>query len=342
MAKKNQKTEQTQSLDLSKGFSGGAFASLKSLREKQKADAQREDEAARREAQERTRREEEARQAALRETRDLRFTESDLIDDSDMTDEEIFAASMREMDSGRVDLYQSKFNARETQKTKPKDEPAPLTMTDEEREFAIFTQEMAMSKVQRIVTPAKPQHKTRNKKKYDKDGKVITELPQSSEDVQEVPHVSPITVSSAPSVVESGMKTDYLDATVSVTQVEKGGNVLNEPETVDTITPAQKKLLKDIRHYESRYGMLMTLRLRGLTLNAAISRLNDFIDACIRDRRPYALIICGKGLNSADRPVIKEYTMDILKSDTRVIEFVPALNEDGDFGSIYASFKINK
>lgn len=343
MAKKNQKTEQSQSLDLSKGFSNGAFGGLKSLRDKQKADAEEKDAASRREAQERERREAAAREAAMRETRDLRFTESDLLDDSDMTDEEIFAASMRDMDAGRVDLYQSKFNAREPQKTAPKAETAPLTMTDEEREFAIFTQEMAMSKVQRLVTPKKPAHKVRNKKKYDSNGKCVTETPEDAVDeTADVAPISPVSVSSAPAVQESGMKTDYIDSAVSVTQVEKGGNILNEPDVGATMTSSQKKLLKDVRHYESRYGMLLTLRLRGLTLNAAISRLQDFIEACVRERRPYAQIVCGKGLNSPDHPVIKEHTVDLLRSDARVTEYAPIINEDGDFGSIYVAFKINK
>ena len=126
-----------------------------------------------------------------------------------------------------------------------------------------------------------------------------------------------------------------------VVELEKGEDITQHPDVVDTITASQKKLLKTIKHYESRYGMLMTLHLRGLTLNAAISRLNDFIDACIREKRPYALIVCGKGIHSTDKPVIKEYTIDILRNDSRVTEYAPVINEDGDFGSIYAAFKIN-
>ena len=337
MAKNKKKAEQDVSLDFSKGFSTGAFDRLKSLQEKQKAEMAQKEASQRRLAEERARREAAEREAAMRATRDLRFTEDDLSDDESLSDEEIFAASMQAMESGKLDLYQSKFNSKEAPKKAPKDEPAPMTMSDEEREFAIFTQEMAMSKVQRLVTQKKPEHKVRNKKKYDQNGKVITD---DAETEQPVATISPVSVSAAPSVQESGMKTDYLDPVVSVTQVEKGENVLEQPDIAETLTASQKKLLKDIRHYESRYGMLMTLRLRGLTLNAAISRLNDFFDACIRERRPYALIICGKGLNSADKPVIKAHTMDMLRSDSRVIEYVPVINEDGDFGSVYASFRL--
>ena len=307
----------------SKNFGGGAFQTLKTLQDRHREldDAK---------AQEQRRQDEEnarKQQERLRETRDLRFTEDDLFG-SDLSDEEIFAASMRAMDSQPLDLYQSKFNAREhVPKPSQKPEPAPLTMTDEEREFAIFTQEMALANVQRLVSPPK-KSKNRTKKS----------VAQNSDQASEMIELSSVKIDPVP--VEPGMKTDFLAHDVAVTQVEKGGDITQNPEPADTMTAAQKKLLKDVHHYESRYGMLMTLRLRGLTLNAAISRLDDFIAACIRERRPYAHIICGKGIHSADRPVIKEYTIDILRNDARVTEYAPILDEDGDFGALYAAFKL--
>lgn len=321
MAKKKQRnSEETLSLDMSKGFSTGAFSSLKSLQDIRKSEEEdRKEAAAQREAQERARRE-----AQKIQIRDFRFTEDDLNDSSDMSDAEIFEASMKEMDKG-VDVYQSKFNVKEKPKTQAsKDDPAPLTMSDEEREFALFTQEMAISNVKRLAAPQKPVHKVRNKGKY----------AQKAEDLESL---QPVSVDNT--VQEPGMRTDYVAPTVAVTQVEKGDNLIERPDMDDAMTASQKQLLHDIKRYESRYGIVITLKLRGMTLNAALSRLDDFISACIRDKKPYALIICGKGLGSAGEPVIKNNTIDILRSDKRIIEYAPVLNADGDFGSIYISLR---
>lgn len=329
MSKKNKQTQTS-----SKAFSTDAFSTLKELQNKLKLESAQKAENERQAAIQKAKRDAEI----LRETRDLRFTDNDLLDDN-MSDEEIFAASMREMESQSLDLYQSKFNTKEQPKKQKKEESPILSMTDDEREFAIFTQEMAISKVERLVAKQKPVHKVRNKKKYDANGKIIQNDELENTEETSLDAYSPVDIS-APKP-QPGMKTQYITPTTSVTQIEKGADITQQPDVADSVTTSQKKLLKTIKHYESRYGMLMTLHLRGLALNAAISRLNDFIDACIREKRPYALIVCGKGLNSADKPVIKEYTIDILRNDNRVTEYVPVINEDGDFGSVYAAFKLN-
>jgi DNA-nicking Smr family endonuclease len=324
MAKKNKRPSET-SFSLDQKFSTDAFASLKSLQARHKADAeeQREQEArkaAEAKAKEAARAREEAALA-----RDFRFTEADLTDKSGLSDEEIFEASMAAMND--VDIYQSKFNAKDLPPKSTKEpEKAPLTMTDEEREFAIFTQEMAISNVKRLSGPVKQPHKTRNKRKY-------------AQTAEALENFSPVNVELSAAQTAPGMKTDFVAPEVSVTQIEKGDDILERPDMADAMTTAQKQLLRDIKRYEARYGIIITLKLRGMTLNAAMSRLDDFISACIRDKKPYALIICGKGLHSENTPVIKEGTMDALRSDKRIVEYAPVLNADGDFGSIYVSFK---
>ncbi|MBO4351825.1 MAG: Smr/MutS family protein [Proteobacteria bacterium] len=325
MAKKNKRiTDDVVSGDFSKGFSTGAFSGLKSLQNIRKAEEEERTEQEKREADAQAKREEAMRLEAMR-MRDFRFTEADLHDESDLTDEEIFEQSMMQMDSKPVDVYQSKFNVKEAPKPTQKDASAPLTMTDEEREFALFTQEMALSNVKRLTKTPKPAPKQRNKKKYSE--------PAILEDF------SPVNVDAAPTQPESGMKTDFIAPQVAVTQVEKGEDLLERPDINEAMTTAQKQLLKDVKRYESRYGMVITLKLRGLTLNAAISRLDDFMSACIREHKPYALVICGKGLGSAGEPVIKNAAIDMFRSDKRVTEYAPLLNSDGDFGSIYIALK---
>ena len=323
MAKKKQRTsDDSVQMDMSKGFSTGAFSSLKSLQDIRKSEEdERKEAAARKEAQERARREAEKVQM-----RDFRFTEEDLHDDSDMSDAEIFEASMMQMDK-KVDVYQSKFNIKEAPKAQAKTEEADhLTMSDEEREFALFTQEMAISNVQRLTAPTKPVHKTRNKGKYNQKPEMLENL-------------NPVSIDSTPSVQETGMRTDFIEPTVAVTQVEKGDNLIERPDMEDAMTASQKQLLHDVKRYEARYGIVITLKLRGMTLNAAMARLDEFISACVRDKKAYALIICGKGLGSAGEPVIKNNTIDRLRSDKRIVEYAPVLNSDGDFGSVYISLR---
>lgn len=326
MAKKNKRVAETSaSFGLDKKFTTDAFASLKSLQARQKAEAeeQREREA-QRAAAEKAKEIARAREKAACE-HVFRFTEADLADTSGLSDEEIFEASMAEMKD--VDIYQSKFNVKELPKQQVKSPETPhLTMTDEEREFALFTQEMAISQVKRLSGPVKRPHKTRNKRKY-------------AQPVEALENFSPVNVELNTVPTEPGMKTDFVSSAVSVTQVEKGDDLLERPEMSDAMTQAQKQLLKDIKRYEARYGMIITLKLRGMTLHAAMSRLDDFISACIREKKSYALVICGKGIHSENIPVIKEGTLEALRSDKRIVEYAPVLNADGDFGSIYVSFK---
>lgn len=325
--KKNHSSAPTNTESTGKGFATNAFSSLKTLQEIRKNDeeekrAQRAKEEAEAEARRKSREREEAEAK-----RSLRFTDEDLHDTSGMTDEEIFAASMSALDGAQI--YDKKFNAKElppSPKSPLHDEEPHLTLSDEEKEFAIFTQEMAISNVQRLTKPSKPIHKTRNKGKYLQTAQALVE-----KDV--------VTIDARPNIQESGMKTDFIAPTVAVTQIEKGTDILEEPDIEDSITTTQKQLLRDVKRHEARYGLILSLRLRGLTLNAAMSRLETFIDACQNDRKPYALIICGKGLGSEGAPVIKEGVIDKLRHDARIVEYAPVLNDDGDFGSVVVAFK---
>ena len=58
------------------------------------------------------------------------------------------------------------------------------------------------------------------------------------------------------------MQTTHVDPVVTVTQIEKGDDIIEHPDVVDAMTASQKKLLKDVHHYEGRYGMVLTLHLR--------------------------------------------------------------------------------
>ncbi len=329
MAKKKASASEKTGLDMGKGFATNAFSGLKTLQamrksedEDKRAAREIEEARARARASARAREESEAK-------RPLRFAEEDLTDASGLSDEEIFAACMAQMDG--ADIYDKKFSAKETPKTPAshQDGDMPhLSLSDEEKEFAIFTQEMAISNVQRLTKPAKPAHKTRNKGKY----------LQKAEDLAEKDIVK---IDARPAVAESGMRTTYVAPAVAVTQIEKGCDVVEEPDLAAGMTARQKQLLHSVKRHEVRCGPAIALRLRGLALNAALSRFDAFIDACIAEKKPYALIICGKGLGSDGAPVIKEGVIARCKSDPRIAEYAPAVNGDGDFGSLYVALCVS-
>ena len=334
MAKKNQhnhsNAQPDHSLDLSKGISTNAFSSLKSLQEIRKAAAEDRKLEEAQKAAERQKAQKAAQKAAKRQIElenstgrgaYMRFTEEDLHDTSDLSDEEIFAASMDALD--QADLYQEKFNKKEApipKNAKPVEHT--LTMTEEEKEFAIFTQEMAITQVRRLDSG---QSKKKNRIRF-----------------EPVPKTLSPTIDATPTTTSSGMKTNFITPTVSVTQSIKGDDVIaqNAPPTPeDPLTPSQRKCLKEINRFQERFGSVITLKLRGLVLNAAMHRLNDFLDSCARTKTRYGLIICGKGIGSKDEPVIKNSTLETLRSDDRIAEYIPVLNEDNDFGSLYVVFK---
>ncbi len=329
MAKKNNKPQKqnidpnSNSLDLSKGFGNGAFASLKSLQEVRKAEAedkalaQKQLEQARLEAQKAAQKAAELEwqyENATGRGKYTRFTEEDLTDTSNMSDMEIFEASMKKLD--QADLYTEKFNKKEAPK-KVVEAEHQVTMTEEEKEFALFTQEMAITQVQRLQKP----------------GKKAKQTP--------VPERLNPNINAAPSERPANTRTDFVTPVVTVTQSVKGPDALAETQDQpqDPLTENQHHYLKEIHRYQERFGGIITLKLRGYALEAAMRRLNDFIDACCCEKRQYGLVICGKGLGSQGEPVIKLETIARCKADDRIVEYVPVLNEDGDFGSLYIVFK---
>lgn len=207
MAKKKQSSNEKSTLDMGKGFATNAFSGLKTLQDMRKSEDEEARAArARAEAEAQARRIAREREEAEAK-RSLRFTDEDLSDKSGLSDEEIFAACMESMNG--AEIYDKKFNAKEAPKkvVKTDDEPH-LTLTDEEKEFAIFTQEMAISNVQRLTKPTKPAHKVRNKGKYQQQAQALVE--------KEI-----VTVDARPAVQESGMRTAYVAPTIAVTQIEK-------------------------------------------------------------------------------------------------------------------------
>lgn len=329
MAKKRQTSMDKSASDAGKGFATNAFSSLKTLQDKRKSDDEE-----KRAARERAEAEARARRLArereeLEAKRSLRFTNEDLTDDSGLSDEEIFAASIDSMDG--AEIYDKKFNARELPK-RPADvgadaEPS-LSLTDEEREFAIFTQEMAITNVQRLKKPQKSVCKTRNKGKY-------------LQKVQALVEKDIVSVDARPAIQESGMRSAYVTPSVVVTHIEKGTDVVKSSDVAEGMTQNQTQLLHNVRRYEARYGTVIALRLRGLALDAALSRFDSFVEACIAAKKPYALVICGKGLGSDGAPVIKEGVIARCRRESRIVEYVPVINEDGDFGSLYVAFCVS-
>jgi len=309
-----------------KAFTTNAFAGLGALREIRKSDAQDREEAHQaRRAQLPSEKPAHKPAQAVPAGRTERLTMADLLDTSNLSDAEIFAESMGALDG--VDLYQEKFNKGDVAKEKMPEDGGVLTMSEEEREFALFTQEMALSKVRRIGSPQPTAR--RQRARHQREGADPSSL-ETLEAAQ---------VHAAPSVHLSHMHTQYVDEQVTVTQVSKGDDVLVGGEGGMVLSASQSRLMRDINRYQERYGAVMTLKLRGLAHDAAMVRLDDFLTAAFHAKCAYGLIICGKGLGSPGQPVVKHGVMAQLHGDDRVLEYVPVLDDDGDFGAVYVALK---
>lgn len=100
-----------------------------------------------------------------------RLSEADIDDASGMSDMEIFLQSVSNID--RTDVLNRKFSEKLVPAAQSKAESGDrLTMTPQEREFALFTQEMALSNVKRIEE-AKAIKASSTRKKNGRDSELI-------------------------------------------------------------------------------------------------------------------------------------------------------------------------
>lgn len=100
----------------------------------------------------------------------------------------------------------------------------------------------------------------------------------------------------------------------------------------------QKKVLRDLKKGQ-RYPAKDTLDLHGLTqtqaqtaIDQALLNLHDAGLTCL-------LVIHGKGLGSANGPVLKNFTSAYLKTLPQVRAFCSALLRDGGTGALYVLLK---
>lgn len=114
-------------------------------------------------------------QQAQEKAQSSRLYEPDVDDMSGMSDLDVFLQSVSDID--RTDVLNRKFSEKSGPIAQDKDEHQDrLTMTAEERELALFTQEMALSNVKRIEAPV-PIKGARNRKKGSRVSEQIANSP---------------------------------------------------------------------------------------------------------------------------------------------------------------------
>lgn len=98
---------------------------------------------------------------------------------------------------------------------------------------------------------------------------------------------------------------------------------------------SQRKLLKDFERF-SRSNRVPEINLRGDRRDEAIDRVNTFLPNCFRRGDAYVRIICGRGKNSAEDPVIKPAVIEWIEGPgaTMVKGYAPQVQRGGDYGSI--------
>lgn len=95
----------------------------------------------------------------------------------------------------------------------------------------------------------------------------------------------------------------------------------------------QKKVLRELKQGR-RYRVAETLDLHGLTQQQAEQQLTQTLNE-FSAARACLLIIHGKGLRSAEGPVLKNLTARLLKTHPRVRAFCSANISDGGIGAVY-------
>ncbi len=110
---------------------------------------------------------------------------------------------------------------------------------------------------------------------------------------------------------------------------------LGEPGLTDT----QRKLLKRSRKHAIRE---LTIRLQ--TLAQAMTAVEMFVRHCCNDGHPFVRVITGKGLRSANGPVLKPAVIEWCQGDGRqwVRAWAPETDHTGSFGSIVLELKTRR
>lgn len=85
------------------------------------------------------------------------------------------------------------------------------------------------------------------------------------------------------------------------------------PES-DSADTSQAKSRARSRREESRRTPDATLDLHGKTANEAVALVNGFLERCAREGKEHVLIIHGKGMHSADGPVLDAVVRKVLET----------------------------
>ena len=99
--------------------------------------------------------------------------------------------------------------------------------------------------------------------------------------------------------------------------------------------PQWKKLQQGKVHWQS------SLDLHGCTLQQASLLVKPHLSDCRQNNDKYTLIIHGKGLQSEQRPLLKNALATWLPSDSRVLGFHSAQPKHGGTGALYVLLKQN-
>ncbi len=79
--------------------------------------------------------------------------------------------------------------------------------------------------------------------------------------------------------------------------------------------------------------------LHGLKRDEAHQPLSEFIDHCLNNDIRYACVICGKGVHSPGKPVLRPAVRSWLSHHRKVLAYCPAQLKDGGDGALYVLLK---
>ncbi|MFA5625025.1 MAG: hypothetical protein WC966_08245 [Bradymonadales bacterium] len=267
-----------------------------------------------------------------------------------MTQEEeiqIFEQSVISFDE--QDIYRSKFGQKETITTKTHKETR-LELSDEEREFAIFTGEMLRSGVKRldskkgetkkrklakaksektkktntsaaVVSNLQPEI-TLESKENEKNTKIQENIEEINENdskiLDEKKSVLPETFSKESQA--DAKKTSEASPAKAVLRQALSANHENRVPQKIRFTPSHTTFLTALREYEKQYGEVLCLRLRNYTVRAAKRRIAEFITALCEDKKKYGQLLVQDNALEKRTGDFKRSIAEFLQADSRVLE----------------------
>jgi DNA-nicking Smr family endonuclease len=140
--------------------------------------------------------------------------------------------------------------------------------------------------------------------------------------------------------VKGSLDTEAVAALEEIVNGTRPVRISDTPEYVEWINSDYRDTVA-ARLHRGHYAVQDSLDLHGIILEDAETEIDRFIRESLRKNYSCIKIIHGRGLGSAERPVLKEAVVKLLsrKYKKHIVAFVSARQCDGGLGASYVLLK---